>query len=209
VTIIGEEVCISYLADGYLPKDQRQKILLARGFECRCERCSANPPFPQDIILISDIDGKPVSNDTITTLCSTYDILREEFQQTFGRSTSDIAKIWIERAEHWLVEAHRPPYRLHDYHWLCKHMHTLLRDRHMTMFVSGFRHPSISNKILHYGELLVRAEAAVLQPLDGDKKAVDAFIDDCATIGKVNRWSKKEAKKWEPNVDMIIKRLNE
>ena len=64
-------------------------------------------------------------------------------------------------------------------------------------------------KVLFYGKLIIRAEFAVLQPLDGDKQGVDAFLDDWNDMNMPKNGAWKILKELEPNAEVIIKKLNE
>lgn len=41
--VVGEELTVSHV-DNKLPKAERQKLLISRGFICKCERCEAGDP---------------------------------------------------------------------------------------------------------------------------------------------------------------------
>ncbi|CAF0719773.1 unnamed protein product [Adineta steineri] len=206
----GEELCISYLPNTYLPRDERQRLLLLQGFECRCERCSAEPIYEKDIPLTADINLSPLSNKKITPLRHRYDQLMSDFQSTFGRSTPWSRLAWLMEAERWLTDAGKPPYQLHEFHWLAVHIYKLLRDRYKTMYLShaGDRE-AMRKKVLHYGKLVIRAEFAVLQPLDPCKQGVDAFLDDWNDMDMPKNGAWKLLKELEPNAELIIKQLNE
>ncbi|CAF4054270.1 unnamed protein product [Adineta steineri] len=207
---LGEELCISYLPNTYLPRDERQRLLLLQGFECRCERCSAEPIYEKDIPLTADINLSPLSNKKITPLRHRYDQLMSDFQSTFGRSTPWSRLAWLMEAERWLTDAGKPPYQLHEFHWLAVHIYKLLRDRYKTMYLShaGDRE-AMRKKVLHYGKLVIRAEFAVLQPLDPCKQGVDAFLDDWNDMDMPKNGAWKLLKELEPNAELIIKQLNE
>jgi hypothetical protein len=208
--LLGEEVCVSYLPDSYLPRDERQRILLERGFECRCERCSTELVFERDIPLTANINLLPLSDKTIAPLRQRYDQLVSRLQSMFGRSTPQSCSVWIMRAEQWLSDAGKPPYQLHQFHWLSVHMYKMLRDRYKTMYVSFAGDlKKMREKVLYYGKLLIRAEFAVLQPLDPHKQAVDAFLDDWNDMGMPKNGAWKLLKELEPNAEIIIKKLNE
>ncbi|CAF0730299.1 unnamed protein product [Adineta steineri] len=205
-----EELCISYLPDAYLPRDERQVLLLQRGFECRCERCSTEPIFEKDIPLTADTNLSPLSNEKIIPLRHRYDQLMSDFQSTFGRSTPWSRLVWLMEAEGWLTDAGKPPYQLHEFHWLAVHIYKLLRDRYKTMYLShaGDRE-AMRKKVLHYGKLVIRAEFAVLQPMDPCKQGVDAFLDDWNDMDMPKNGAWKLLKELEPNAELIIKQLNE
>ena len=204
-------MCISYLPDSYLPRDERQRMLLERGFDCRCERCSAELVFERDIPLTANINLLPLSNETIAPLRRRYDQLESHLQSMFGRSTSQSCLAWIMRAEQWLSDARKPPYQLHQFHWLSVHMYKMLRRsiHKLCMSTSLVTARRCGKKFLYYGKLLIRAEFAVLQPLDPHKKAVDAFLDDWNDMGMQKNGAWELLKELEPNAEIIIKKLNE
>lgn len=193
-----------------MPRDERQRMLLERGFECRCERCSTESVFERDIPLTANINLIPLSNETIAPLRQRYEQLINEFQETFGRTTPQSRLEWVARAEQWLIDAWKTPYQLHQFHWLCVHLYKKLRDRHKTMFLGdpGDR-TEMRKKVLFYGKLIIRAEFAVLQPFDPHKQAVDAFLDDWNDMGMPKNGAWKLLKELEPNAEIIIKKLNE
>ncbi|CAF1347621.1 unnamed protein product [Adineta ricciae] len=206
----GDEICISYLSDGYLPRDERQRILSARGFTCRCERCSPESTFDRDVPLTADISLLPLSNEKIAPLRRRYDQLVADLQSMLGFSTPQSCSLWIMRAERWLVDASKPPYQLHQFHWLSVHLYKMLRDRYKTMYVSNAgNRKDMRKKTLYYGKLIIRAEFAVLQPLDPHKQAVDAFLDDWNDMGMPKNGAWKLLKELEPSAEIIIKSLNE
>ncbi|CAF0962809.1 unnamed protein product [Adineta steineri] len=207
---LGEEVCISYLHDGYLPRDERQRILLERGFECRCERCSTESIFEKDIPLTADINLSPLSNEKIAPLRHRYDQLMGDVQSTFGQSSSRSCSAWLTRAERWLADAGKSPHQLHQFHWLSVHMYKLLRDRYKTMYVNNAGDRKVMRKkVMFYGKLIIRAEFAVLQPLDPAKQAVDAFLHDWNDMDMPKNGAWKLLNELEPNAEIIIKKLND
>lgn len=208
--LLGEEVCITYLPDSYLPRDERQRMLLERGFECHCERCSMEAIFERDIPITANIDLCPLSDQTIAPLRKRHDELISNLQATFGQNTPQSCSLWIKLAERWLSDAGKPPYKLHEFHWLCVNMYKKLRDRYKTMYVSFAGDLDKSRKkVFYYGKLLIRAEFAVLQPFDPHKQAVDAFLDDWNDMGMPKDGAWKLLKELEPNAEIIIKKLNE
>ncbi len=203
-------MCITYLPDSYLPREERQRMMLERGFKCCCERCSTESVFERDIPLTADVNLVPLSNEQIAPLRRRYDQLVHEFRSTFGLTTSESRLAWVKRAEQWLIDAWKKPYQLHQFHWLSVHLYKLLRDRYKTMYLRdpGDR-TQMRKKILFYGKLIIRAEFAVLQPLDPQKQAVDAFLDDWNDMGMPRNGAWELLKELEPNAEIIIKKLNE
>lgn len=82
-----------------MPREERQRLLLERGFECRCERCSFDPVYERDIPLTSDVDLSPLSSEQISPLRERYDELSADLQAMLGRSTPRSCSSWITRAE--------------------------------------------------------------------------------------------------------------
>jgi hypothetical protein len=185
-------------------------MMLERGFKCCCERCSTESVFERDIPLTADVNLVPLSNEQIAPLRRRYDQLVHEFRSTFGLTTSESRLAWVKRAEQWLIDAWKKPYQLHQFHWLSVHLYKLLRDRYKTMYLRdpGDR-TQMRKKILFYGKLIIRAEFAVLQPLDPQKQAVDAFLDDWNDMGMPRNGAWELLKELEPNAEIIIKKLNE
>ncbi|CAF0935388.1 unnamed protein product [Adineta steineri] len=139
-----------------------------------------------------------------------YDQLTSDLQSMFGRSTPRSCSAWLVRAERWLTDAGKPPYQLHQFHWLAVHIYKLLRDRYKTMYLShAGNREAMRKKVLYYGKLIIRAEFAVLQPLDPCKQGVDAFLDDWNDMDMPKNGARKLLKELEPNAELIIKQLNE
>jgi hypothetical protein len=166
--------------------------------------------FERDIPMTADVNLSPLSNEHIAVLRRRYDQLKHDHHEMLGRSTPRSCSAWLTRAERWLADAGKSPYQLHPFHWLCVQLYKMMRDRYKTMYLShAGNRKAMRNKVLHYGKLVIRAEFAVLQPLDHGKRGVDAFLDDWNDLDMPNSGAWKIFKELEPNAEVIIKQLNE
>lgn len=203
----GEEVCISYIHDGYLPSTERQRLLNEFGFKCQCERCSTQSGFEKDALMTADVNLSQISDVTLAPLREKYEQLINDLQLVFGQNTSRACSFWIGQAEQWLVDAWKKPYQLNKFHWLCVHMYKALRNRYKIVFQNGIGDNAMAcKKILFFDKLIIQAESAVLQPLDPEKKGVDTFLDDWNDMNMPTNEALKVLQKLEPNAEQIIKR---
>ncbi|CAM4849320.1 unnamed protein product, partial [Rotaria magnacalcarata] len=207
----GEEVCISYNEDHYLPVVERRKYLREHtfNFDCLCERCALDLSDPKHQFMTVDMDGNLLElNEANNTIRERYDTLMHRRKGMRKWSSFQMGQQWMQEGEKWLEDARRVPYRLHPHHWMCKHMYEALHDGFMVILESGHQcnRSTLKEKVLCYYALDIKAEAAVLPHYL--RSAVDLFVDDCVKVGKSTRWAYKEARKLDPDVDQIIKRIN-
>ncbi|CAF3425263.1 unnamed protein product [Rotaria socialis] len=157
-----------------------------------------------------DMDGNLLElNEANNTIRERYDTLMHRREGMRKWSSFQMGQQWMQEGEKWLEDAQRVPYRLHPHHWMCKHMYEALHDGFMVMLESGHqcKRSTLKEKVLYYYALDIKAEAAVLPHYL--RSAVDLFVYDCVKVGKSTRWAYKEARKLDPDVDQIIKRINE